>query len=77
VASHDDLKALAVERKLGLIRGLVVSVRSDFDPIKVVSSRFHDENGEPFLLEHASQRKGITFTRRSCYLQQDGARRNE
>ena len=69
VAPHDDLKALAVERQLGLMHGLAVSVRSHFDAIKVVSSRFRDENGEAFLLEHASQRKGITFTRRGCYLQ--------
>jgi predicted dithiol-disulfide oxidoreductase (DUF899 family) len=51
VASHDDLKALAVERQLGLMHGLAVSVRPHFDAIKVVSGRFQDEYGEPFLPE--------------------------
>lgn len=69
VAFHHDLKAFAVERQLGLMHGLAVSVRSHFDTIEVVRGRFQDENGEPFLPEHASQRKHITFTRRSCYLQ--------
>ena len=77
VASHEDLKAIAVERQLGPTRGLAVSVWSHFDAIKVVSRRFQDDNGEPFLPEHASQPKRITLTRRSCYLQQGGARWNE
>ncbi|MGC2281706.1 MAG: hypothetical protein WA603_16950, partial [Candidatus Acidiferrales bacterium] len=77
VAFHDDLKALAVERQLGLLHGLVVIVRSHFDTVEFVGGRLQDENGEPFLTEHASQRKGITLTRRRCYLQQDGPRGNE
>jgi hypothetical protein len=77
VASHDYLKAFAVERQLAHTHRLAISVGSHFDAIKLVSSRFQDESGKPFLPEGASQRKGITFTRRSCYLQQYGTGRNE
>ena len=63
VAPQDDLKAFAVERQLSPTRGLGISVRSYFNPIKFVSGRFEDENGKTFLTERVSHRKRIALTR--------------
>ena len=77
VAPHDDLKALVVERQLSQVRGLGIGVRSHFDAIKLVSSRFQNENSKALLLKRVSNRKSIALARRSCYLQQDGTGQNE
>ena len=77
VAPHDDLKALAVERQLSQTCGLGIGVRSHFDAIKLVSSRFQNDNGKSLLPERVGHRESVGLTRRSCYLQQDGTNRNE